>query len=157
MDYKTMNDSTKDDDYAPVNGAHIASQILSHIPAGQRDILLQRIGEKSPDALGKINEYLLSFEDLIQASPRGMQRLVREIDHDDLLLALRHTSNELKAFFIRNMSERKARTVIQDLHTMQKRPLAEIEAAQDRILQRVDELRTAGLFQMHDESDTWVP
>lgn len=151
-----MDSFEKDDDYAPVEGGRIASRILSKFPAARREEILHRIAERSPEALGLIREHLLTFSDLEKASSGGIQRLIREVSHEDLLLALRHTSNQLKAFFLKNMSDRKARMVIQDLHAMGKRPLKEVETAQSRIMERVDELRTAGLFQLLDESDDWV-
>ena len=127
-----------------VDGARIAAQILNNMPSPERARLVEAMKQADPSVIKKVSENLFSFEDIVELTARGVQLLIKEIDHRDLVISLKTASSKVKAVLYENMSERKRLSVDEDFNVLPKMPISEVEDAQFRILKRLDELRTAG-------------
>ncbi|NLF25068.1 MAG: hypothetical protein GX589_05350 [Deltaproteobacteria bacterium] len=129
-----------------VAGAKIAAKILNSMPAAKKKQLLEAIREKSAETYRQIEENILEFEDIVEIEERGVQLLIKEIEHRDLVLSLKLASTAVKAALFKGMSQNKAKVVKEDFEALPPTPRAEVEAAQKRIVLKIDELRTAGLI-----------
>jgi len=129
-----------------VDGPRVAARILNRIPKAQREVLLKRMQARDPAALARLRPDLMAFEDIVRLKPRGIQLLIKEVDHRDLVLSFKLAGPDLKAALLKNMSHTKARLVLEDFGALGKVSRREAEDAQRRIVAKLDELRTAGLI-----------
>jgi flagellar motor switch protein FliG len=84
------------------------------------------------------------FEDILLVNDKGIQAVLKEIDNDELCLALKTASEELKEKIFSNMSARAADLIKEDMEYMGPVRLSDVEAAQQRIVDVVRRLEEAG-------------
>ncbi len=114
-------------------GAKVAAEILNLAGAAEAKIL-EEITKSDATLSQQIQDLMFVFEDLAEIDDRGMQELLREIPGDRLIIALKATDEELKQKFFKNMSERAAQMLKDDLEAKGPVRLSEVEAAQKEIL-----------------------
>ena len=95
--------------------------------------ILAIIEEEDLELATTIRESMFVFDDLINVDRRGIQEILKEISTDDLVLALKATSEELKDKFFANMSTRAAEMLEEDLEAMGPVPLSDVERVQKEI------------------------
>ena len=100
--------------------------------------LLKSIEKRNPKLGGSIRQRM-SFEDIIRLSSGDISKITKEVDQDDLIIAMKNTSAELKKAIYSTMSKRAVEALEEQLGFLGRR-LSEIEAAQDRVIQIVREL-----------------
>jgi flagellar motor switch protein FliG len=130
----------------PVNGPQVAAKILSRMSSEQQQKLLAAISNKDKTLAKKIHQNISTFEDIAELTAQGVQILVKAVEHDDLVRSLKTASSQVKKILFSNMSERKRTVVEQDFELLTNLKNSEIEAAQIRIVGKMDELKTAGLI-----------
>lgn len=89
--------------------------------------------QRSEDA-AKIRSLMFTFEDLLKTDDKGMQTILRDIEKDQLGMALKGANDELKEKFLANMSERAAKILQEDMEAMGPVRVADVEAAQQAIV-----------------------
>jgi flagellar motor switch protein FliG len=105
---------------------------------------MEKIKESEPDLGQTIEDLMFVFENLIDVDDRGMQTLMREIQTDQLQLALKGADDALKEKFLRNMSQRAGEMMRDDLEAMGPVRLSDVEAAQKAILATARSLSDKG-------------
>jgi flagellar motor switch protein FliG len=145
-----------DDNDEKVDGPGIAAQILNRMNTRNKDRIVERIKTAEPALAAKIQEKLYTFEEIATLTPQGVQLLIKEIDHRDLVLSLKAASTAVKGTLLQNMSERKQQVVQDDLAALPPTRLSEVEEAQRRIMNRLDNLRMAGMIKTQSKQDVWV-
>jgi len=117
-----------------LNGAKVAAGILNELePTLQRD-LQEGIKEIDADLGEQVEELMFVFENLFELDDRSMQSLLREVESELLVTALRGSSEKLKQKIFANMSRRAAELLQDDLETMAPVKLSDVEAAQKAIV-----------------------
>lgn len=139
-----------------VDGAQIASRILNAMPAGHKEKLVQAIKAADPQIARKIEDNLLSFDDIAELTPKSIQALLRVVEHRDLIVGLKTASDPVKENLFRNMSLGKRRLVEEDFAALPMLPQSEVSQAQARILKKLEELRTLGAAQSQTTRDVYV-
>jgi flagellar motor switch protein FliG len=114
-------------------GPKVAAEILNLAGAAEAKII-EEITKSDATLSQKIQDLMFVFEDLGAVDDRGMQELLREIPGDKLIIALKATDEDLKQKFFKNMSERAAQMLKDDLEAKGPVRLSEVEAAQKEIL-----------------------
>jgi len=118
---------------AGFGGPKAAAEILNMVGAQEGPLIAQIA--KTDEALSqKLQDLMFVFEDLLEVDDRGMQELLREVPGDKLIIALKAADDELKQKFFKNMSERAAQMMKDDLEARGPVRLSEVEAAQKEIL-----------------------
>jgi len=84
------------------------------------------------------------FEDIIQVNDKGIQAVLKEVENDELSLALKTASEPLKEKIFKNMSERAAGLIKEDMQYMGPVRVSDVEQAQQRIVDIVRRLEEAG-------------
>ena len=139
-----------------VDGPKLAAQILSRLAPEQQSKLMQAISEASPQIAQKIEENLFSFEDIADLTPQGLQAVLKEVEHKDLVVSLKTASNEVKKTILQNLSQRKQQMVQEDLAALPPTRVTEVKEAQIRIVRKVDDLRSRGVVRTQSKHDVWV-
>ncbi len=114
-------------------GPKVAAEILNLVGSSQ-DALMQQISKVDEPLGQKLQDLMFVFDDLNEADDRGMQELLREVPGDKLIIALKAADEKLKEKFFKNMSERAAQMMKDDLEARGPVRLSEVEAAQKEIL-----------------------
>lgn len=116
------------------------SQILNRLEEADVRTILQKIGTKDQELAKALEGKLLTFEDLNLLDSRDMQRLLRGVDINQLALALKGASEQMRQKVLSNLSTR-ARDVLRDeLEALGPKRLSQIEKAQKSIVESAKEL-----------------
>lgn len=145
----------KDEDEA-VDGPGIAAQILNRMSSENKARIVKSIQQSNPELATKIEEKLFNFEEIADLTPQGMQLLLKEVAHADVVLSLKKASPHVKSALMQNISERKQQMLEEDFINLPPVKLTDVENAQRRILFKLDELRKAGLIRTQSKNDVWV-
>ena len=134
-----------------LGGIEAAASILNLLDSSSSSSVLTNISENDSDLASKIQDKMFVFEDLNGLTSADMQLVLREIQADRLLLALRGASDDLKEKIYINMSKRAAEILRDDLEASAPAKLSDVESAQKEILTAVKGLMDSGQIQLSSE------
>lgn len=106
--------------------------------------IMSRVEEKDPELAEEIRKLMFVFEDLVTVDDKGIQSLLKEVDQQKLVIALKTAPDEVKAKLFKNMSNRAATMLMEDLNTLGPTKLSDVEKAQAEIVQKCKELESQG-------------
>jgi len=127
-----------------MGGIRHAAEILNFVGQAAETSILDNVREYDPDLAQKILDEMFVFENLLEVDDRGIQLLLREIQSDSLILALKGSSPELREKIFKNMSQRAAEMLKEDLEAKGPVRLSEVEGEQKEILKTARRLADEG-------------
>jgi flagellar motor switch protein FliG len=122
----------------------LVAQVLNLMDRSNESMIMAKIEQANPELAEKIRRRMFTFEDLIQMDDRGMQELLKEINKEELILAMKGAGDELQAKIYKNMSERAAQAMKEDIEAKGAVRLSEVEKAQQMILKTAKRLEEEG-------------
>jgi flagellar motor switch protein FliG len=131
-----------------LGGAKVAADMLNVVEGSKTQAILADIAKADEPLQTRIQELMFVFDDLASIDDRGMQELLRQVPSDRLLIALKGAEDELKTKIFKNMSQRAAETLKEDLESKGPVKLSEVEAAQKEILLVARKLSEAGTLSL---------
>lgn len=123
-----------------VGGVQSVAEILNAVDRATEEEVLSEIEEDSAQMAEDIRNLMFVFEDCKNIDDRGVREMLKEISNEDLTLALRGSSDDLKEKFFKNMSERAGNMIREELEYMGPTKLSDVEAAQQNIVKVVRRL-----------------
>ncbi|GAA0537975.1 MAG: flagellar motor switch protein FliG [Alteromonadaceae bacterium] len=129
---------------AKMGGLKAAADILNYMDTNIEGQLMDSIREHDEEMAQQIQDLMFVFENLIDVDDRGIQVLLREVQQDVLMKALKGTDENLKEKIFKNMSKRAAELLQDDLEAMGPVRVSDVEAAQKEILSTARRLSDAG-------------
>jgi flagellar motor switch protein FliG len=139
-----------------VNGLASAAAIMNSVDAELETTVMGSLREQDEELTDRIAELMFVFDDLVALDDRGMQRLIREISVDTLVVALKGVDTDLQEKFFSNMSSRAADMLREDLDAKGPVKLSEVEAAQRDILATAKQLSDEGELMIGKGGDDFV-
>ena len=133
---------------AAMGGIRHAAEILNYVGQQAETGIMDNVREYDPDLAQKILDEMFVFENLMDVDDRGIQLLLREIQSDSLILALKGAPPELREKIFKNMSQRAAEMLREDLESKGPVRLSEVEAEQKEILKIARRLAEEGQIQL---------
>ena len=133
-------ESTLSQDMAIAGGAQLVANILNRSTNASAKAMLETIEARDFDLATQIKRLMFLFEDIVTIDDRGIQRILRDVDKRDLALALKISDDKIKQKIFKNMSERAAEVVKEELEFMGPVKLKEVESAQIRIVDIIKQL-----------------
>lgn len=127
-----------------LGGVEMAANILNQMDRTRESELLGAIEERNPELAEKIRQLMFTFEDLLKIDDRGIQVLLKEISSEDLALALKGASEEIREKIFSNMSERAKAMLKEDMEAMGPVRVSEVEKAQQKIAMLAKKLESEG-------------
>lgn len=127
-----------------VSGPKSAANILNFVERTNEERILTEIEEMYPDLADQIRNLMFTFEDIKKIDDRGIQTVLKEVPRDQLVLALKNATDELKDLLFRNVSQRAAAMIQEDLSAMPPVKLKDVEKAQQAIVDTVRRLEAEG-------------
>ena len=129
---------------ASLGGAQTAAEILNMMGTAVETSVLDFVREADTDLAQKIMDSMFTFDDVERVDDKGIQALMKEVQTESLVVALKGASPELRDKILRNMSSRAAETLKEDLDSRGPVRLSEVEAEQKEILKIVRRLVDEG-------------
>lgn len=125
-------------------GVKAVAEILNLAGRAAEKAILDGLTDENPELVEDIRRLMFVFEDVLMVDDRGIQAVLKEIENNELAMALRTASEELKEKIFKNMSERAAALIKEEMEFMGPVRVSDVEAAQQRIVDVVRRLEDAG-------------
>jgi len=116
-----------------VSGLQTVAEIMNNLDKSVSVELLSFLEEKDKELTTEIQELMFVFDDLVTIDDRGIQTILKNIENDKLIVALRTASDEIKEKIFRNLSTRAAQMIQEEIEVMGPIRISEVEAAQKEI------------------------
>jgi flagellar motor switch protein FliG len=125
-------------------GVNTVAEILNLADRATEKSIMEGLEADDPELVEEIRRLMFVFEDIYKVDDKGIQSILKEVDNDELSLALKTASTELQNKIFKNMSERAATLIKEDMQYMGPVRVSDVEAAQQRIVDIVRRLEDAG-------------
>lgn len=136
--------ATVTQDYTHAGGIEAVVEVLNGVDRSTERTILDALEIQDPELAEEIKKRMFVFEDIVTLDNRAIQRVIRECDNEDLILALKVASEEVKEIVFKNMSTRMAETFRDEMEYMGPVRLRDVEEAQTRIVAVIRRLEEAG-------------
>ena len=133
---------------ASLGGAKTAAEIINLLGTSIETSVLDFIREADGDLAQKIMDNMFTFDDLSKLDDKGVQALLKEVQSESLVIALKGATPELREMIFKNMSTRAAETLREDLESRGPVRVSEVEAEQKEMLKTVRRLVDEGQIVM---------
>lgn len=125
-----------------VGGVHTLAEILNSVGRTTEKNIIQVLEERQPELAEEVRAKLFTFEDITTLQDSDVQKVLRLVDNDDLMLALKGVADGIKEFIFKNLSSRAVETLKEDMQFMGPARLSAVEESQQKIV---------GVIRMLDE------
>ncbi|MBS7344556.1 MAG: flagellar motor switch protein FliG [Caryophanon sp.] len=136
--------STVTQDYTETGGVDAVVEVLNGVDRQTEKTILDALEIRDPELAEEIKKRMFVFEDIVTLDARAIQRIIRDCENEDLLLAMKISSEEVKDILFRNMSQRMAETFREEMEIMGPVRLRDVEDAQTRIVAVTRRLEDSG-------------
>jgi len=125
-------------------GVNTVAEILNLVDRSTEKQIMEGLEAEDPDLVEQIRRLMFVFEDINKVNDKGIQAVLKEVENSELALALKTASEGLQQKIFRNMSERAASLIKEDMQYMGPVKVSDVESAQQRIVDIVRRLEEAG-------------
>jgi flagellar motor switch protein FliG len=130
----------------PMGGIRAAAEILNFFGGENETSVMDNLKSYDVEMAQKIMDEMFVFENIIDIDDKGIQLLLREVQSESLIIALKGASEEIREKVFKNMSQRASEMMREDLESKGPVRLSEVEAQQKEILQIVRRLADEGVI-----------
>ena len=127
-----------------MGGTRVAAEILNFMGGAAETSVLANVRDFDPEIAQKIQDEMFTFDNILDLDDRAVQLLLREVQSESLIIALKGTSEELREKIFKNMSSRASEMLRDDLESKGPVRVSEVEAEQKEILKIVRRLADEG-------------
>lgn len=135
--------ATVTQDYTQAGGIESVVEVLNSVDRSTERTILDALEIQDPELAEEIKKRMFVFEDIVTLDNRSIQRVIRDVENEDLQLSLKVASDEVKEIVFNNMSQRMSETFKEEMEFMGPVRLRDVEEAQTRIvaiIRRLEEL-----------------
>ena len=120
------------------------ADIFNFLDRSTESRFMGALEERSGDSADRIKNLMFTFDDLTRIDQSGLQVLLRQVEKDQLAIALKGASDEIKDLFFQNMSERASKMMIEDMEAMGPVRVKEVDEAQSNVVNAAKKLADSG-------------
>ncbi|KGX93171.1 flagellar motor switch protein FliG [Pontibacillus halophilus JSM 076056 = DSM 19796] len=131
-------------DYTQTGGIESVVEVLNGVDRSTERTILDALEIQDPELAEEIKKRMFVFEDIVTLDNRAIQRVIREVENEDLMLSLKVASDEVKQVVFNNMSNRMVETFNEEMEFMGPVRLRDVEEAQTRIVTIIRRLEEMG-------------
>lgn len=131
-------------DYTQTGGIEVVVDVLNGVDRATEKTILDALAFEDPQLAEEIKKRMFVFEDIVTLDNKSIQRIIRECDNEDLMLALKVSSDEVTEVIYRNMSSRMVETIKEEMEYMGPVRLRDVEEAQSKIVTIIRRLEETG-------------
>ncbi len=137
----------------PMGGIRAAAEILNFLSGENEASVMENLKNYDSDMAQRIMDEMFVFDNIMDIDDRGIQTILREVQSESLIIALKGAPQELREKIFKNMSQRAAEMMREDLESKGPVRLSEVEAQQKEILQIVRRLADEGQIMLGAKGD----
>ena len=141
---RLLTGSTNSIKKAAMGGTRVAAEILNFMPTALETTVIATVRDFDPEIAQKIQDEMFTFDNLNDLDDRAIQLLLREVQSESLIVALKGANLELRERIFKNMSSRASEMLREDLEAKGPVRISEVEAEQKEILKIVRRLADEG-------------
>ncbi|MCL2647873.1 MAG: flagellar motor switch protein FliG [Phycisphaerales bacterium] len=130
--------------FEKAGGVDTVAEMLNLADRATEKSIMEGLEAEDPDLVEQIRRLMFVFEDIMMVNDKGIQSMLKEVDNEDLALALKTASQDLKDKIFKNMSERASQLIKEDMDYMGPVRVSDVEAAQQKIVDVVRRLEESG-------------
>ncbi len=130
--------------FEKAGGIEAVAEMLNLADRTTEKGIMESLEAQDPDLVEEIRRLMFIFEDIMLVNDKGIQMVLKEIENEDLSLALKTASPDLRDKIFRNMSERAAEMIKEDMEYMGPVRVSDVETAQQKIVDVVRRLEDSG-------------
>ena len=131
-------------DYTIIGGVDAIVEILNAVDRGTERHILETLEIEEPELADEIRRKMFVFEDILSLDDRAIQRVLRDVDNNDLAIALKNANEEVQNVIFNNLSKRLAAMIREDMEFMGPVRLKDVEEAQQKIVNIIRKLEDSG-------------
>lgn len=145
-------------DTQQLGGVEPIADMLNLMDKNSEKNIMARVEEKDPELAEEIRKLMFVFEDIVFVDDKGIQELLKGVDNTKLVIALKTAPDEVKTKLFKNMSNRAATLLKEDLDATGPTKISDVEKAQQEIVQQLKDLEAKGkaLISRGGEGDAFV-
>ncbi len=125
-------------------GVSRLAEIMKRLDADVADTIMEHIESDDDDLADGINQMLFVFDDIVLVDDRGMQQLLRNVETQDLAVAMKAAAPEAKNKIFNNMSQRASAMLTEEIDSMGPVRMADVTEAQQKIIRVIQEMEKKG-------------
>jgi len=125
--------------FAKAGGVEALAQVMGYVDRETEKNILDGLGKRDPEVMQEVKNLLFVFEDIVNLDDRAIQRVLKEVDGKDLALALKTANDDLMQRVLKNMSQRAAESLKEDVELLGPQRMRDVGKAQQAV---VDVIRT---------------
>jgi flagellar motor switch protein FliG len=149
----STNSSAKSSSFG---GIKAAAKIMNFVKVDMESGIMSGLGQLDPDLLMKIQDNMFVFDNLVGVDNRGIQVLMRNVEPDMLMTALKGASEGVKSKFFDNMSARARVMFVDDMEAKGPLRITDVEEAQKQVIRIARKLSDAGEMMLAGRGDDFV-
>ena len=142
--FETILKENQSSNIRKIGGISQVADILNQAEGTSARLILEGIEKTDPDLAAEIKQQMFVFEDLTLIDDRGLQKVLRSVETKELAIALKAASEEVKQKIFRNMSERAAQMLREEVDEMGPVRIKEVEDAQQTVTRIIQDLEEKG-------------
>lgn len=127
-------------DYTIIGGVDAVVDILNTVDRGTEKHIMETLEIEEPELADEIRKKMFVFEDILLLDDRAIQRVIRDVDNNDLALALKGANEQVQTAIFNNMSKRLAVMIKEDMEFMGPVRMKDVEEAQQKIVNIIRKL-----------------
>ena len=131
-------------DYTIVGGVDSIVEILNTVDRGTEKHIMESLEIEEPELADEIRRKMFVFEDILSLDDKSIQRVLREVDNNELAIALKSANEEVQTVIFKNLSKRLATMIKEDMDFMGPVRLKDVEEAQQKIVNIIRKLEDSG-------------
>ncbi len=137
---ETKLSSVVSDNFTEVGGIKAIAEILNRVDRGTEKYILDEFNKMDPELSEEVKRRLFVFEDIIYLDSRSIQRVLRDVNTKDLVVALKGANKDVTNLIYQNMTKRMQDTIKEEIEFLGPIRLSEVEEAQQKIVQIIRKL-----------------
>ena len=127
-----------------IGGVEPLAEMLNLIDKATEEQILDNLEERDPELAEQIRQLMFTFDDLVKVDDRGIQELIKNVNNDKWKVALKTSSEAVRELVFKNMSERAAKMLREDMEAMSAVKLSDVEKLQFEVVQMARKLESEG-------------
>lgn len=131
-------------DYTIIGGVDAVVEILNTVDRGTEKHIMETLEIEEPELADEIRKKMFVFEDVLLLDDRAIQRVLRDVDNNDLAIALKSANEQVQNAIFNNLSKRLAVMIKEDMEFMGPVRMKDVEEAQQKIVNIIRKLEDAG-------------
>jgi len=136
-----------------VGGPRAVADVFNRLGAKASKATLTQIEQLDQELAASIKEMMFTFEDMVDLDGNSIREILKAVDKNDLMLALKNAAEELKEKFYANMSQRAKDAFVEELQFLGAVKMKEVESAQRKIVDAVQALAEQGILQLGESEE----